>query len=402
MSRIANIFKDHSLIKLYTIVFLILLYGVLQTSGFKFVGYLAIFFASLIGFYLLFNKVSTKKKDQIQGLINRFQVNLNEKVIWGMVGLSALLVIAHLIVLGGIPGLQGFSLMRTSQVLELRKSVTADVPGIWNYISSFNLKAIIPFLVFFLLYKQHKKAYWVVLVLGIIYAFALMQKSYILVVLAPSMLFALMNRKRWTAVKYILISGVVIVSLVYVSNPPLRGGINDTVLPSAEPVVESDYPYIVRVFVGLQNRVLVVPGEIVSEWFEHVPKDKPFLEGSGYKIIAKMKGEEFRNYAKELYPIIRPNYAERGLSGSVNSASFMYEYSNFGWIGLILSGFMLALYLTALELIFIGRLIPKIALNAFPIFMLSSGALTTALFSGGWGLTVLLFLMFRNKLSTND
>jgi hypothetical protein len=39
----------------------------------------------------------------------------------------------------------------------------------------------------------------------------------------------------------------------------------------------------------------------------------------------------------------------------------------------------------------------KLTLNLFPIFLLSSGSLTTILFSGGWGLVMVLFWIFKKE-----
>ena len=79
---------------------------------------------------------------------------------------------------------------------------------------------------------------------------------------------------------------------------------------------------------------------MVSQWFQKIPKNKPFLHENGYGFICKIKGIKHVEYSKVLYPIIRPKYAARGLKGSVNTASFMYEYSNFGNTGLVLISFI--------------------------------------------------------------
>jgi len=39
----------------------------------------------------------------------------------------------------------------------------------------------------------------------------------------------------------------------------------------------------------------------------------------------------------------------------------------------------------------------KLTLNLFPIFLLSSGSLTTILFSGGWGIVMVLFWLFKKE-----
>jgi len=153
-------------------------------------------------------------------------------------------------------------------------------------------------------------------------------------------------------------------------------------------------PKVERIAQGLYNRVLILPGEIVSEWFRLIPAEKPFLAGDGYRLVAKLRGHPFVNYSVDLYKVLYPEYVAQGLNGTVNVASFMYDYANFGTSGLILAGFLLALLLVIMELIFKDDLVGKMSINIFPILLLSSGALTTLLFSGGWGFLILMYYLF--------
>ena len=156
-----------------------------------------------------------------------------------------------------------------------------------------------------------------------------------------------------------------------------------------------------QILLNLYQRTTVVPGEMVVRWFETVPENKPFLWGSGYRLLALLKGEEFRNYSVELYPLFYPEFAKKGFKGSMNTASFMYDYANFGKIGLVLSGILLALIIVFLHALFGEDFHSKISINAFSILFLSSAAITTTLFSGGWGVMILLYLvLMRSNEST--
>ena len=129
---------------------------------------------------------------------------------------------------------------------------------------------------------------------------------------------------------------------------------------------------------------------------------KPFLKGKGYNAFCKITKQKYHDYNLELYPVIFPDYANQGIKGSVNSAHFMRGYSNFGNLGLFLSAIMLALMLSVLNIVFqSSNQTMKLCINLFPIFLLSSGSLSTILFSGGWGLLILLFWIFKNDLTTN-
>ena len=78
----------------------------------------------------------------------------------------------------------------------------------------------------------------------------------------------------------------------------------------------------------------------------------------------------------------------------MNVASFMYDYVNFGLLGLVLSGILLGIIFTYLEKLFKNDFNMKLVVNLIPILILSSQALTTLLFSGGWALSVILYFYF--------
>ena len=68
---------------------------------------------------------------------------------------------------------------------------------------------------------------------------------------------------------------------------------------------------------------MITPGEIVGDWFEIIPNQKPYLNGNGYGFYSRLSGGKFQDYTKELYPIIYRENHEKGLSGTVNVAHFM-------------------------------------------------------------------------------
>ena len=399
MKVIKTFIKNHTLFSIYTMVFLILLYGVIETSGSKYVFNMFLFFIPLITFYFGFTYLAKSKKLKGFSSLKKIPDLLPDYSILILTGICIFLIIGHLIHIGGSPGIKGFSIMDTTNIVDLRRNITSESSSLWNYLSSFNIKAILPFSLLLLAFKKKKLLLGILITIGIFYAFSLMQKSYILTVLFPIILLTLFQKKYFQSIGLFLICGIVIISLIYIQNPQMRGGV-DNVTKVETPIVKrvndtKSYP--IRVILGLKHRIFVVPGEMVSQWFHHIPKNKPFLYGGGYGFICKMKGIKHVEYSKVLYPIIRPKYAEKGLQGSVNTASFMYEYSNFGNAGLVLSALFLGFLLFFIESIFGNNVLLKTSLNLFPIFMLSSGALTTALFSGGWGLVIVLYYIFARE-----
>lgn len=404
MTAIKTFFKTHTLFSIYSVVFIILLNGVIETSGSKYVFNMFLFFIPLVLFYFGFTYFAKNKKFKVFSSLNNITNLLPDYSYLILTGICVFLVVGHLIHIGGSPGAKGLAVMDTKGIVELRRNITSEASSLWNYLSSFNIKAILPFSLLLLAFKKKKLLFGILIAIGALYAFSLMQKSYILTVLFPIILLTLFYKKYLQSIGLFLICGIVIISLVYIQNPQMRGGVDNVtkIEISLKDRVDSDHPYFIRVLLGLKHRILVVPGEMVAKWFQEIPKNKPFLYENGYGFICKIKGIKHIEYSKVLYPIIRPKYAEKGLKGSVNTASFMYEYSNFGRTGLILSALLLGFLLCFIEFIFGSNMLLKTSLNLFPIFMLSSGALTTALFSGGWGLIIILYYIFTKDFKTKS
>jgi hypothetical protein len=270
-----------------------------------------------------------------------------------------------------------------------------------NYASSFTIKALLPFFLLYFYIKKKKMFFLLLFLIGSFYAFSLMQKSHIIAIIIPLLVYLLLERKWLLVIANMAYIVLVVGIMVYITNPdlaekPIPLEDNTELSDALEEEVKRRDPEspILRIAYGLYERTMLVPGEIVSKWFRVIPEKRPFLNGNGYRIVAKLKGEAFVNYTADLYPLVRPSFAKRGLKGNVNVASFMYEYSNFGAIGLVLSGILLAFVFFVIEKIFAARSKLNMSINAFPVLILSSGALNTLLFSGGWGLSILLFLLF--------
>jgi hypothetical protein len=257
---------------------------------------------------------------------------------------------------------------------------------------------VLPFLLLYFLHKRDYKKYALLSVFGFFYCLSLMQKSFILTIFLPSIVYSLFYIKKLWKIFGINIFTVLIYIyvLLYVTNPALRG-VEIPKEVKEKPSIEFDERNKIFAY-AIYKRVLLIPGKMVADWFKHVPADKPFLKGCGYRFLAPVLNCEFHNYAQELYPIFYPEYAKRGIQGNVNVAHFVYDYANFGWKGLLLSGFVMGILLSLIEILFLESIVYKFSINIFYILMLSSSALTTLLFSGGWGLMILLYLLFKKDL----
>ena len=347
---------------------------------------------SLIVSYFILNRVFQNDKLKIPNI----NLNFNSKLIqWFLFLLGSSLAIGHLIYLGDLPAFSALNVELNTEAVNIRRQITADAETIVNYIASFNMKAFLPFGLLYLLAKKNHKLYWLLLLIGVVYAFSLMQKSYIVILLMPSLIYAIFNKKWLFGLKHVGIISIVLYSLVLVHNPEISTlkPVDET--QSHEHMNKTTKPgKFYSIWTSLKNRVLIVPGKTVSSWFDHIPNDLPYLNGKGYRFAQRFTGENYINYAQELYPIMYPDHAKKGLKGNVNVAHFMYDYANFGRKGLVLSGFILAIVFYFVETMFRNNFKFKLSLNLIPLATLSSQALTTLLFSGGWGLLLGLYYLF--------
>lgn len=389
-----SFFKRHTLLSIYTVIFIVLSYGVFETSGWKYFHFLIVFISSFFISYLLINKLISKKSIRIPNLFNRIDLNINL-----LIGLSLSLIIAHFLFLGYIPILKAISLNEADEIAWVRTNILIDSKTFFNYASSILIRAVLPFVLLFLLTKNKQILFIIFSLIFSFYAFALMQKSFIVTIFLPSAIYSIYNRSYLNFFFSISLIIGTIISIGYITNPtlnPVKTGIVK-VPPSQTTKVKESSIFIL--FQGIKNRIIIVPGKMVSKWFENVPSKLPHLGVNGYRFIAKARGYNHHDYGKELYPIISKKYYDRGLKGTVNVASFMYEYAYFGWKGLILSGVLLALIFSSIEVLFLNNFIIKLAINCYPILILSSSALTISLLSGGWLFSLILYFLFLNQSS---
>ena len=387
-----NWVKNHSIILIYHFVFFILGYGVFSTSGTNYLIHLSIFYTALVSSYFLTSFAFAKKTSSLSiPFIDHPKTTL-------ILFFSCItLIILHFIYLKDFPALTAWGFEKNHEVVNFRRSITTNAFTLVNYIVSFNVKSIIPITLLLLIIKKKKKLYWILYILSSFYAFNLMQKSYIVVIHGPILIYCLFQKKWLHSLKYLIMCSSIVTILVTIHNPELNTNNKENIVQQPdeinnEKMVNKKPSNGFTIINSLKKRIIIVPGKTVSGWFENIPKNLPFQYGNGYRFLTRLNGNEYINYAQKLYPIMYPKHAKKGLKGNVNVASFMYEYANFGIYGLILSGAFLGLLFLSIEKIFVNNLTLKLAVNLIPVLILSSQAITTLLFSGGWGLSILLYL----------
>ena len=389
---------NHLSIYVYSIIFVFLCVGVFSISNFKFFPSLLLFFIVLIIAYTLLVRFKPLQNQTLQFLKN-FSVpeNTQKMVIYFLIIITPIFIVYHWYVLGGIPTIRGYGSHNSFYIYQLRNSVTKAGTFV-NYMYSFETKAILPFLIMYL-YKTKSKLFYPILIIGSAYGLSLVMKSIIISILLPVGIYCVFDRKFVTAAIVLLITVLGLFMLTFCANPALRGG--DTYQPNGKNI-EMQQPTSVftsanNSFKGLKNRVIYIPGKTVAYWFLCIPKHAPFLHGDGYKPLAKIKGRPFHDYSTELYQYVYPTWYAQGFRGTVNCASFMYDYANFGNWGMVLSGMVLAILFYAMYLLNRYNLAASTSMNVIHYLMISSSSLTTMMLSGGWGLFLALFMLTKDK-----
>lgn len=388
----------HLSIYIYFIIFGFLCLGVFSISNFDFFPSLFLFFSVLSVSYFLLVYYKPLMNPTLK-FLTEFTIsdNVQKLVIYFLVVITPIFIIYHWFVLGGVPTLRGFASHNSFEIYQLRNSVTKASPFV-NYMYSFESKAILPFLIMYL-YKTRSKLFYPMLIIGSAYGLSLVMKSIVISILLPVGIYCVFDRKFITAAIILLITILGLFMLTFCANPALRGG--DTYQPNGKKT-EMQQPTSVftsanNSFKGLKNRVIYIPGKTVAYWFLCIPKHAPFLHGDGYKPIAKLKGRPFRDYSTELYQYIYPTWYAQGFRGTVNCASFMYDFANFANWGMVMSGIILAILFYVMYLLNRYNLPASTSMNVIHYLMISSSSLTTMMFSGGWGIFLALFLLTKDK-----
>ena len=300
-------------------------------------------------------------------------------------------ILVHWMKLGGMPAVIALKSTDTMAIAKLRQSVT-EHGAFFNYVSIFLIRVMLPLLV---LRYVLKKQYWVALMVGIfgtVYGLSLMQKSYPIFIVAPAIVY--LAFRGWRAAAFCGIGAILcVVTLVSITNVGLRPG-NFSDVPAA-------FSAATIIVTSLADRVLVVPGQVVSDWLNAFPTAFPFEHGCGYRFLSAVLRCDFINNSVLMYRHYFPENVSQGLVGTYNAAHFAEEYVNFGPLGLIVSAMLANVVLFAAAWVTAGRGTASVVAINFPfIASLSSSALQTTLLSGGWFAMVALSLILLPGLET--
>lgn len=148
---------------------------------------------------------------------------------------------------------------------------------------------------------------------------------------------------------------------------------------------------------ALYDRTVIVPGEVMRQWFSTIPSQQPYLGLCGYRVIALAMGCEYIHLPRRVFEIIyADSYVKRGIVGNLNAPGFLMDYANLGGVGVMLSALLLAFMIAIFTTIFAGSAAFLAVL--MPYFALTTeGPISMILNSGGLGIAaIILFLMHRH------
>ncbi len=409
MQNLILLYRKHALFVLYTLVLILVGIGLYYGFGYKHlpkIGIYSIFISlSYIGFaYLLKNKTVPSVKLP-------FNFSLNYKILdWVLFSSIVLFTAYHLWFLGHVPFISAVKILDYYKIAFIRQSIIEHDSSTIKYISAFMIKGIIPFA---LLYFSvtNKRLFYLIIPVSIFYAISLMQKGLVISIMIPLVVLTLINKEYLKSFLYTLMAIAGVFVLVYATNPNLRATqeeIRAEMEKNGHLYLQDQEISVGASFLSasdaIYTRVFVTTGLVSGYWFERIPSVYPYAKGCGYHFLAPALGCNFNDYdySRIIYDATYVKESKIGLKGTVTVANFVYDYANFGYYGLFYSAILLSLFFILLNILFNYEFKWLVSLNALFIFWLSSGSFSTLLLSGGWIITLLLFLLFKNNLLKNS
>jgi len=440
--------KQSAAFSLYCALLAALCLRVIAQSGSENLSHLLVYACSLVLSYLLFHRLlcqrgvapaAAPRKPESPGL-----AKLPNRIADGLLIASAMFILCHFAYLGHVPLAAGMLSNDYFDIMRIRQSVFFEAPAVFRYPPNIILKSLLPFLLLYYYVVGRRKRFWIAAGLATFYGLALMNKMFVLIEYAPLVLYLLFNRRFYSAAATTLVPVAALALLVFVQNPHIRPALWTPqgkatasgkpllikALPAPQvsqapqgpeslqaPTVQPTHQVLalpevaaarkvalptispVRQFVEtIYLRVFVVPGQVISVWFSSIPKQLPFANGCGYRVVAALRGCEFRFYPALVHDLENPRLVAEGVHGTMTAASFMEDYANFGIMGLVLGGILLAFVLALITRLFANDWRWALVLNFIPIAMMVELPLSTVLLTGGWASTLLLYPIFRERL----
>lgn len=314
-------------------------------------------------------------------------ININfEKYTWILLLTPVVLLAIYIILLGNIPFIDAIRANEYYAVARIRTDISkSGFPE--SYIPALVTRSIAPAIVIYFLHTKRFKLAFLVFLSATALGLLTITKGHVIFTSFPVIVYCALTKRFLQAGLFVVSAIVIIYAIMVVTNPAAKtpcDASGDTSDPTCQ-VIKEAAPTADGLARAIARRALIVPGQVVAEWFETFPAKVPFEQGCGYRFLAPIIGCDFKPNARLVYAIYHPERVERGINGNKNAAHFMEEYANFGVPGLFLAGALAALAISLATLLMNTVSMPAFfSINLIFILTLTSTALHTTLLSGGW------------------
>ena len=249
-----KILSKFGLFILYNLILTALFYGVfIETGSLFFKELLSYYIAFIISFFIVAFlipqlKEKTMKKLSLSNLII-ISNTVKNRLFYFLFFTTIVGIIIHFIDIGFIPIYKALQSADYYEIASIRKQANLLTNKKIRYLSSFLIKSIIPFLLIYLTISKKYKLYTIIYVIGIIYAFSLMQKSFIITILLPCICYTIYCKKYKLIAKHLIVLTVYIFGLLVVTNPQVSIS-QDQVTQNVE--MQTENPIII--FINLKKK----------------------------------------------------------------------------------------------------------------------------------------------------
>lgn len=328
----------------------------------------------------------------------------------GLVAVYAFIVALHFSIIGCVPIIEALGGISERDVSIVRQSGYFDLPGLMRYASDYSTKALGPALLL-VTYYLRSRLFWVVLAIGVIYTTGLIARILPLMLLLPLLVF-MVTQRRWLHIALVVALLCVQLALsTVVASPVIREALS--LPPMADVLVAAgvDRPQVdlkplpdrqqvdlkplperpddwrrTSIVYSFYDRMLLVPGQVMAQWFEYYAERDRREGGCGYRVVAGLIGcSSYVPIPSKLYAAFYQENVAYGMRGSLNAASFMTEFANFGPAGFVLSALLGGLLFATVAFIYRDHPL-ALPMNLPLIVITMDTSLPTAVNSGsGWG-----------------
>jgi hypothetical protein len=431
------VLSRHPAFALYVLVVGWLLIGALSAGDVKPAMYMLAFATSLLMSYIALCWVARNQrftsslpllKPHILRNIFRDQLLRERLLLISSLG-AILFSLVHYFFFEGFTLLDAITSENNNDVALIRQFIYVNKPYTVHYLSSIVIKAIFPISLLLAAAQGRTLLCTFLFVFGSVYMICMLQKAHIITFLLPLGLYYISLGRLRPAALIAVFATLVVMLLGQIANPQTQPtqlrdaaasaraylGTSETLrekrtqeghgqslsVDTSNPTNETGRRQLSAgssawiVGAALAERLVLTPGQVVAQWIHLIPDRLPYGLGCGYRFLAPVLNCEFRNFSVEIYRLVYPEYVREGLIGTVNAASMMDDYANFGVLGLLVSGFIHALIFLLIQIIFKGDLRLVLPVNGLYILLLTSGSWTSIMASGGWAAAILMYLCLR-------